>query len=76
MAPERQQASIAEFENDLCSQVEGIAKENGVRFGRPAKLTEVMRKGSYLWNFDWSVGKGVQARRSDNLPCFEHILAH
>ena len=37
-------ASIAEFENDLRTerQAEGIAKakENGVKFGRPAKLTE------------------------------------
>jgi DNA invertase Pin-like site-specific DNA recombinase len=37
-------ASIAEFENDLRTerQAEGIAKakDNGVRFGRPAKLTE------------------------------------
>ncbi len=37
-------ASIAEFENDLRTerQAEGIAKakENGVKFGRPAKLNE------------------------------------
>ncbi|WMV70836.1 helix-turn-helix domain-containing protein [Xenorhabdus griffiniae] len=45
-------ASIAEFENDLRSerQAEGIAKakENGVRFGRPAKLTETLRQEIYL----------------------------
>ena len=38
-------ASIAEFENDLRTerQAEGIAKakENGVKFGRPPKLTDV-----------------------------------
>jgi DNA invertase Pin-like site-specific DNA recombinase len=37
-------AAIAEFENDLRTerQAEGIAKakDNGVKFGRPAKLTE------------------------------------
>ncbi len=37
-------ASIAEFENDLRTerQAEGIAKakENGVKFGRPAKLNK------------------------------------
>jgi DNA invertase Pin-like site-specific DNA recombinase len=41
-------ASIAEFENDLRTerQAEGIAKakENGVKFGRPAKLTNVKRQ--------------------------------
>ncbi|MDC9616347.1 recombinase family protein, partial [Xenorhabdus khoisanae] len=45
-------ASIAEFENDLRSerQAEGIAKakENGVRFGHPAKLTETIREEIYL----------------------------
>ncbi|PHM69986.1 recombinase family protein [Xenorhabdus kozodoii] len=45
-------ATIAEFENDLRSerQAEGIAKakENGVRFGRPAKLTEDIRNDIYL----------------------------
>ncbi len=45
-------ATIAEFENDLRSerQAEGIAKakEKGVRFGRPAKLTEDIRKDIYL----------------------------
>ncbi|EGV2901865.1 recombinase family protein [Salmonella enterica] len=43
---------IAEFENDLRSerQAEGIAKakENGVRFGRPAKLTESLRQDIYF----------------------------
>ncbi|WP_339373903.1 helix-turn-helix domain-containing protein [Xenorhabdus kozodoii] len=43
---------MAEFENDLRSerQAERIAKakENGVRFGRPAKLTETLRKDTYL----------------------------
>lgn len=28
---------------------------------------------SSIWSFDWSVGKGVQAGRSDNLSCFENI---
>jgi DNA invertase Pin-like site-specific DNA recombinase len=41
-------ASIAEFENDLRTerQAEGIAKakENGVKFGRPAKLTEAIKQ--------------------------------
>lgn len=45
-------ASIAEFENDLRSerQAGGIAKakENGVRFGRPAKLTESLRQDIYF----------------------------
>lgn len=40
-------ASIAEFENDLWTerQNEGIAKakENGVKFGRPAKLNDEIR---------------------------------
>lgn len=44
-------ASIAEFENDLRTerQAEGIAKakENGVKFGRPAKLTEAKREEIY-----------------------------
>lgn len=44
-------ASIAEFENDLRTerQAEGIAKakENGVKFGRPAKLTEAKREAIY-----------------------------
>ncbi len=41
-------ASIAEFENDLRAerQAEGIAKakENGVKFGRPAKVTDSIRQ--------------------------------
>ena len=41
-------ASIAEFENDLRTerQAEGIAKakENGVRFGRPSKLTDTRKQ--------------------------------
>ena len=44
-------ASIAEFENDLRTerQAEGIAKakENGVTFGRPAKLTDAKREAIY-----------------------------
>jgi len=44
-------ASIAEFENDLRTerQAEGIAKakENGVKFGRPAKLTDAKREAIY-----------------------------
>ena len=44
-------ASIAEFENDLRAerQAEGIAKakENGVKFGRPAKLTEKLTREIY-----------------------------
>ena len=44
-------ASIAEFENDLRTerQAEGIAKarENGVKFGRPAKLTDATRQEIY-----------------------------
>lgn len=44
-------ASIAEFENDLRTerQAEGIAKakENGVKFGRPAKLTGAKREAIY-----------------------------
>lgn len=44
-------ASIAEFENDLRTerQAEGIAKakENGVKFGRPAKLTKAKREAIY-----------------------------
>jgi DNA invertase Pin-like site-specific DNA recombinase len=44
-------ASIAEFENDLRTerQAEGIAKakENGVKFGRPAKLTDTKREEIY-----------------------------
>ena len=44
-------ASIAEFENELRTeqQSEGIAKakENGVRFGRPPKLTGEMKKSIY-----------------------------
>lgn len=44
-------ASIAEFENDLRTerQAEGIAKakENGVKFGRPAKLTKAKREEIY-----------------------------
>ena len=44
-------ASIAEFENDLRTerQAEGIAKakENGVKFGRPAKLTDERREEIY-----------------------------
>lgn len=44
-------ASIAEFENDLRTerQAEGIAKakENGVKFGRPAKLTDTKRGEIY-----------------------------
>lgn len=45
-------ASIAEFENDLRleRQAEGIvkAKERGVKFGRPAKLTNALREDIYL----------------------------
>lgn len=45
-------ASIAEFETDLRTerQSEGIAKakENGVQFGRPSKLTDEMRKEIYF----------------------------
>jgi DNA invertase Pin-like site-specific DNA recombinase len=45
-------AAIAEFENDLRSerQAEGIAKakKNGVKFGRPAKLTEAKKQEIYL----------------------------
>ena len=44
-------ASIAEFENDLRTerQAEGIAKakENGVKFGRPAKMTDAKREEIY-----------------------------
>ncbi len=44
-------ASIAEFENDLRTerQTEGIAKarENGVRFGRPPKLTDDKKQAIY-----------------------------
>ena len=44
-------ASIAEFENDLRTerQAEGIAKarENGVKFGRPAKVTDTMKQDIY-----------------------------
>lgn len=44
-------ATIAEFENDLRSerQAEGIAKakENGVKFGRPAKLTDYRKQEIY-----------------------------
>ncbi|WP_104398589.1 recombinase family protein [Vibrio penaeicida] len=44
-------ASIAEFENDLRTerQAEGIAKakENGVTFGRPPKLTEPVKHDIY-----------------------------
>jgi DNA invertase Pin-like site-specific DNA recombinase len=44
-------ASIAEFENDLRTerQAEGItkAKENGVKFGRPAKVTDTMKQEIY-----------------------------
>lgn len=44
-------ASIAEFENDLRTerQAEGIAKarENGVRFGRPPKLTDSKKQAIY-----------------------------
>ena len=44
-------ASIAEFENDLRTerQAEGIAKarEKGVRFGRPPKLTNAKRQDIY-----------------------------
>lgn len=44
-------ACIAEFENDLRTerQVEGIAKarEKGIRFGRPPKMTEEKRKTIY-----------------------------
>jgi len=44
-------ASVAEFENDLRTerQAEGIAKakENGVKFGRPSKLTKAKREEIY-----------------------------
>lgn len=44
-------ASIAEFENDLRTerQAEGIAKarENGVKFGRPVKVTDTMKQEIY-----------------------------
>ncbi|MGD9171300.1 MAG: recombinase family protein, partial [Candidatus Thiodiazotropha sp.] len=44
-------AAIAEFENDLRTerQAEGIAKakENGVKFGRPPKLTESRKQEIY-----------------------------
>lgn len=44
-------ASIAEFESDLRSerQAEGIAKakENGVKFGRPSKLTDELCRNIY-----------------------------
>ncbi len=44
-------ASIAEFENDLRTerQAEGIAKakENGVKFGRPPKVTDDLRQKIY-----------------------------
>lgn len=44
-------ASIAEFENDLRTerQAEGIAKarENGVKFGRPVKVTDSMKQEIY-----------------------------
>ena len=44
-------ASIAEFENDLRTerQSEGItkARENGIKFGRPAKLTDAKREEIY-----------------------------
>mgnify|MGYP003630945105 CR=1 FL=1 len=44
-------ASIAEFENDLRTerQAEGIAKarENGIKFGRPAKVTDSIKQGIY-----------------------------
>ena len=44
-------AAIAEFENDLRTerQAEGIAKakENGVKFGRPAKLTKEKQQAIY-----------------------------
>ena len=44
-------ASIAEFEGDLRSerQAEGIAKakENGVKFGRPSKLTDNICQAIY-----------------------------
>jgi len=45
-------ASIAEFETDLRSerQAEGIAKakENGVKFGRPNKVTDTLKTEIYL----------------------------
>ena len=44
-------AAIAEFENDLRTerQAEGIAKakENGVKFGRPAKITDPVKQAIY-----------------------------
>jgi len=44
-------AAIAEFENDLRTerQAEGIAKahENGVKFGRPVKLTDTLKQAIY-----------------------------
>jgi len=44
-------ASIAEFENDLRTerQAEGIAKarENGVKFGRPVKVTDELKQNIY-----------------------------
>jgi DNA invertase Pin-like site-specific DNA recombinase len=44
-------AAIAEFENDLRTerQAEGIAKakENGVKFGRPPKLTDAKKQEIY-----------------------------
>lgn len=44
-------AAIAEFENDLRTerQAEGIAKahENGVKFGRPVKLTDILKQAIY-----------------------------
>jgi DNA invertase Pin-like site-specific DNA recombinase len=45
-------AAIAEFENDLRSerQTEGIAKarDNGVKFGRPAKVTNKIKEDIYI----------------------------
>jgi DNA invertase Pin-like site-specific DNA recombinase len=59
-------ASIAEFENDLRTerQAEGIskAKENGVKFGRPAKLTSVRKREIYSKRSDGStIGQLVKA---------------
>ena len=49
-------ASIAEFENDLRTerQAEGIAKakENGVKFGRPAKMTDAKREQILIRRMD------------------------
>lgn len=73
-------ASIAEFENDLRTerQKEGIAKakENGITFGRPSKLTDTIKKEIYSKRMAGaSIGQLIKAFRIGEATIYRILRA-